>query len=186
MPFCMQRDDAIWCPDCKFVESWIPVIWQIFINNVRENLHRSVAALVLGDIRFDFKANTEERRRKGVLSYVSCIRNKAMITCRESWKQTTVEGVAKRNRRIGVSVNARTIKQNPKSAMCDLFWNVIKLGLEFYRREPINNRKIAGWLSPVEYNPIEAQLRKTNQYTYCIRVYLLSSRHSILIFLCTQ
>lgn len=45
---------------------------------------------------------------------------------------------------------------------------MIKLDLEFYRREPINNRKIAGWLPSVEYNPIEAQLRKTNQYTYCI------------------
>lgn len=68
------------------VGSWIPVIWQIFINNVRENLHWSIAtsAPARDAIRFDLKANSRENvEERKVLSYAFYIWNKAMIAYRE-------------------------------------------------------------------------------------------------------
>lgn len=82
MPFRMQRSSVRWqilryaisharrwCNllpwlwVCLSLKVGFLVIWQIFINNVRENLHRSVAASGVGWIKFGFKSNAEKKIR---------------------------------------------------------------------------------------------------------------------------
>lgn len=125
--------------------------------------------------RFAFWKKHRESVEKGVLFfYIFYTWNKTWSRFEEKRLKTNKRGKYRKTHRcIAVAWMFRQQNKIEETLMCDLFWNEIKLDLEFCRKEPINNRKIIGWLLSVEYNPIGAQLRKTNQYAYCI---LLSNR----------